>query len=241
MTAMTNSTNQVPVRKLVCVVVALLLVGFALPYLVQLYFRPVFIRAPLSPLSINLIRWFPAALLLAYVLELLVVTWVCGWLPIQTGRSSTKKTDARPQWLAGLKGVGAALLISLATIPWLPRIPIARVFPSAFVSCPFCPKTLLIFLVILLAIPIASEIVFRRIILEALSEHIGVVGAVIVSSFVFALVWPVFGTLFGLVLGIIISMLYIRTRSLLACISADIIATMSAGAYLIWHALTVVR
>jgi hypothetical protein len=44
MTAMTNSTNQVPVRKLVCVVVALLLVGFALPYLVQLYFRPVLNR-----------------------------------------------------------------------------------------------------------------------------------------------------------------------------------------------------
>jgi membrane protease YdiL (CAAX protease family) len=238
---MLDDGKNTSVRKLIFLLTALFVVGYMLPYFVQLALRPAIFQAPSSPLAVAFFRWFYPAILISYLLQMAVVIWLCKWPQLHRRTAETAENHDWGALKAGLIGTGIGLLIFLATISVQVKAARGRFFVSTVMSCPYCLSTLLFVLVVCLAIPIASELVFRGIILESFLERIGVIGAVLVSSFAFALLWPVFGMLVGSVLGIVVSILYVRTRSVVACIFADIVVTGLVSAHLICHALGIVR
>lgn len=86
------------------------------------------------------------------------------------------------------------------------------------------------FLLIVLAVPISSEAVFRGIIFKSLVQYMSVPAAVIISSALFAYMWPVLNVQTALVIAITTSLLYYYTRSLLAPIIADAVVCLCTSA-----------
>jgi membrane protease YdiL (CAAX protease family) len=91
--------------------------------------------------------------------------------------------------------------------------------------------------VLTFALPVASEMFFRGVFLAQLLDSMPVVPALLLSIIVFAWTWPLFNSVPGLALGLVSSILFYRTRSVLACVVANATATVAIGTYLTYHAL----
>lgn len=86
-----------------------------------------------------------------------------------------------------------------------------------------------IFLLIV-ALPLSSELVFRGLLLPELSKYLGAAAAVAVTTLLFALWWPVLGWEASVIVGIVTSSLYLRTRNIIAPTIANSLATILIGA-----------
>ena len=79
-----------------------------------------------------------------------------------------------------------------------------------------------------LLIPVAAEIFFHGILLRQLLESISVVSSLIVSTLLFTLSWLAFNLIAAAALGLAAGVVFYRTRSVLACVVANVSFTVSA-------------
>ena len=84
-------------------------------------------------------------------------------------------------------------------------------------------------LLLALALPIASEIVFRGIVLRSLAQFVSMPAAVVASALLFTLWWPVLGWSGSATLGVVSAILYVRTRSLIAPIIANSVLSVGSA------------
>lgn len=88
----------------------------------------------------------------------------------------------------------------------------------------------LMLLLLGLALPIASEVVFRGIVLRSLAHFVSMPAAVVASTLLFTLWWPVLSWSGAAVLGVVSAILYVRTRTLTASVVANSVLSLgSAG------------
>ncbi|MGH9533525.1 MAG: lysostaphin resistance A-like protein [Terriglobales bacterium] len=95
------------------------------------------------------------------------------------------------------------------------------------------PLALATILLLAAALPLASEVVFRGIILRTLRGCAGAPAAVVASTVLFAVWWPVLGWYGSAVLGLVSAVLYIRTRGILASVVANSICTVGSAAIVV--------
>jgi membrane protease YdiL (CAAX protease family) len=81
-------------------------------------------------------------------------------------------------------------------------------------------------LLLVFMLPVTAEIFFRGIFLSQLLENISVVSAIVVSTLLFLLSWPAFNLIAAAALGLAAGILFYRTRSMLACVVANVSFTV---------------
>ena len=110
-------------------------------------------------------------------------------------------------------------------------------FVAGAVSTITSAKGLPLILLLIIALPVAMEAIFRGITFRTLAICANVPSAVIASSLLFAHVWPAFGWPIGVILGVVSALLYRRTNSLVPSVLANAVLTLSGGAFLLYRAL----
>jgi membrane protease YdiL (CAAX protease family) len=93
----------------------------------------------------------------------------------------------------------------------------------------------LVFFVIVLAV--SSEVVYRGVVFRTLTDYANTPAAVLGSCMLFAIICPVLSFPSAIILGVASAILYYRTRSLLASITANAIFTVGGGALSLYHGL----
>lgn len=93
--------------------------------------------------------------------------------------------------------------------------------------------SILMLLLLVVALPIVSEMVFRGVVLRTLAEYVSVPAAIVASSLLFAYWWPVLDWYEAIVLGFVSAILYYRTRSLTASIIANAVLTTASGVLIV--------
>ena len=176
-----------------------------------------------------------------------IVLW--GWWQISRHRISLGRLVGRiPRgfpWHSIVGLVGLQILFSLATY-FLIFIPISYVLPEyvrellqapfflteAETSSPILYNGWLIFVIVIVA-PVVEELLFRGIILSRWANKWGAKRAIIFSSLLFG-VLHVEGTLGMIVFGVVMSLLYLRTRTLLVPMAFHMLNNAIAVALSIW-------
>jgi membrane protease YdiL (CAAX protease family) len=95
--------------------------------------------------------------------------------------------------------------------------------------------SLLTLLMLVVLIPISTEIVFRGIFLKVLLEHASGAASILGSSLLFAVFWSG-GLEFGVILGFISGILFYRTRHLIASMTAHVMFRCLCLLFLLNHA-----
>lgn len=96
--------------------------------------------------------------------------------------------------------------------------------------------SILMVLLLGVALPIASEVVFRGIVLRSFAYFVSVPAAVVASTLLFALWWPVMNWYGSVVLGVISAILYVRTRTLTASVVANSVVSLGSAALILMFA-----
>lgn len=93
----------------------------------------------------------------------------------------------------------------------------------------------LMLLILVLVLPLLSEVFFRGILLKQLMESVSTILAVILSVILFMFWWPVGGFVSAGVFGLAAGLLFYWTRSILACVAANFLFTIGLMALQIWR------
>lgn len=182
---------------------------------------------------------YPATLL-AYLLAMAVIGIVCwraGLLGVRgTERGARKRSGVGKQILFGIVG---GLLCCAVAVPFMLAIGglatglLVNTFADAYGAS---LVSVLMILLLAIALPIASEVVFRGIVLRVLLAHVSRPAAVVASTMMFVLWWPVMGWYGSAALGIVSGIIYLRTRSLTSAIIAN--GVLTAGSAITVLAIT---
>ena len=87
------------------------------------------------------------------------------------------------------------------------------------------------------ALAVSSEIVFRGIVLRTVARYGSVPAAALASCLLFASIFPVLGFVPAIILGVTSSILYYKTRTLLAPILANALFTVDGSGIALYHNL----
>lgn len=113
-----------------------------------------------------------------------------------------------------------ALFVSSALVIYVtqrlfPALNLAQEQEIVFTAARGLPELVLAFAALVVIAPLVEEVIFRGLLLPALSRRFGIVAASIVSSFLFAAVhWQLNVGIITFIMGLLLSWLYYRTRSL---------------------------
>jgi membrane protease YdiL (CAAX protease family) len=91
--------------------------------------------------------------------------------------------------------------------------------------------------VTLIALPIASEFFFRRIVFWETLKRTSLVPAVLATVLLYGIVWPLFSPFAAIAFGLVSCILFYRTRSVFACIVANSFFTLFCAGFLLWRLL----
>lgn len=201
------------------------------------------------------LAWFLLKKAQAYPLELLrfsrfwlqganlafVVAMVAATLPYSPKRQlfSWPADDQKP--VAGtqmglLWGVigGASALALASPVFWLGHKQLGPI--TLLVADAMSLVGLLELLLVILALAISSEVVFRGVVFRTLALHASVPAAVVASCFLFVMVCPVFTSYpAAIILGVVAAVLFYRTRNLLASIVANVLFTLGGAAIMLYR------
>jgi membrane protease YdiL (CAAX protease family) len=104
----------------------------------------------------------------------------------------------------------------------------------------FSVSAVVLVVLVVVLLPLASEIFFRGIFFRQLLESMPLAPALILSTALFTWAWPMFNSIAALALGLLSGVLFYRTRSVLACIVANATATIALGVFVTCRALLLV-
>jgi len=125
---------------------------------------------------------------------------------------------------------GAAVV--LAGLPLVLRFDRHSGFVTLLTGEFYTVRSALIVALLLIVLPMLSEIVFREIIFDNLQKQLSTPAAIIASSLLFAYSWPVYDWWIALLLGVGNCILYRISRNSIPGIIANIVVTSSYGAIL---------
>lgn len=165
------------------------------------------------------------------LLEMLIVIWV--YRPVaqlfKNASTPTKQNTTLHDLVAGI-GIGFAGFFLTIPLLWGTRAtPLIGGILSPTHS--IAARGALTILLFGLVLPVATEMVFRGIVQRTLQSYMRPLAAILVSAVLFASLWSVFSFPFALVLGLASGSLYRWRGSLLACMVANAVMTISAGSY----------
>ena len=170
--------------------------------------------------------------------ETLAVFIVCEVLAA-FGRQDTRiRTKGRWPVRHAFYGAVAGIVLAGVTIPILLRETVGLTPASLLVDDFYSFRALALALLVFLAIPITSEYAFRGVIFGDLKQCTGFWAAAIGSSVLFGYLWPIYGFFLGFLLGMVTAFLYDRTNSLLSCISANVVFTITSVCFVAWRHLS---
>ena len=172
---------------------------------------------------------------------LLLMLGILGWYRLNgVGWSSYYQLgpDVKGTLLARIAlGTGVGLILFVLSFPLLLTYNPGLDPAYSVVGNPYSVRTLVLAILLILAVPLSTEVVFRGIIFKTLLKHTTPAAAVIASSVLFAFVWPLFGVVVAFMLGLSNALLYYRSRSLLPPIFANAVLSTSLSIALIWQKL----
>jgi len=87
------------------------------------------------------------------------------------------------------------------------------------------------------ALAVSSEIVFRGIVFRTCARYASVPAAILASCLLFALIFPALGFIAAIILSVTSSILYYKTRNLLASILANALFTVGGNGITLYHRL----
>jgi len=99
------------------------------------------------------------------------------------------------------------------------------------------PLGVLNLLFFIFALAVSSEIVFRGIVFRTCACYASVPAAALASCLLFAYIFPVVGFLTAIILSVTSSILYYKTRNLLASILANALFTVGGNGITLYHRL----
>lgn len=165
---------------------------------------------------------------LLLVLEMIIAAAVFG-IPQQRMQFEALKRLLVPTSLKSvLWGAASGVAVGVAILPLMLIFDQHVQFPRLLLDDPMSSQTLLLICLLGLLIPIATEIVFRGIVLDVLMRRTNAAVAIVVSSLLFALVWVPLDAGAGFLLGLACALLYRRFNSLVPSISCSSVATLFA-------------
>jgi membrane protease YdiL (CAAX protease family) len=168
-------------------------------------------------------------IMVAVILAYRPVGQIFTWSP-----SARKSADTRATNIG--YGIAGGLACFAVTVPimWLRGGARAGFVSSTIVGIYGVSEVGALMLVLLaVALPIASEMVFRGVVLRTLSEYVSIPAAIVASAVLFAYCWPVLDWYESIIPGMICGLLYHRTRTLTASIIANAILSAGSGVLLI--------
>jgi len=131
-------------------------------------------------------------------------------------------------------GVGSGAAISFFALLFSSNEADSRLEALAVFHSVSWPGALTILLV-LVALPILGELVFRGIVFRTLVEHSKVPAAVIASALLFAYFWPIFIPVVRFAFGAVSALTFYRTKSLVPSIIANVVLSLSGCALVLYH------
>ena len=99
------------------------------------------------------------------------------------------------------------------------------------------PLGVLNLLFFIFALAVSSEIVFRGIVFRTCARYATVPAAALASCLLFAYIFPVVGFIAAIILSVTSSILYHKTRNLLASILANALFTVGGNGITLYHHL----
>lgn len=130
---------------------------------------------------------------------------------------------------------GAAVV--LAALPLLLRFERHSGFVTLLTGEFYTVRSASIVALLLIVLPILSEIVFRGIIFDNLLKQLSTPAAIMASSLLFAYSWPVYDWWIALLLGVGNCILWRQSKSILPGVIASTVVTSSYGAILMVRVL----
>jgi len=192
------------------------------------------------------VSWTAASIQLFYpmftlyvLLLMLFVIWFYSRHILYLRRIASDSPKPRRVFRNASLGLIAGVLLALFMIPIVSHVPSSRLFVSALLSCSFCLQTAFLAFMLVIALPVATEVVFRLIVQETLMRSLRPVEVVLINAFLLGLLWPVLGFWVGFGLGVTTSILYYCKRSLIMCIFVNATMTACLGLYLVIMTLRV--
>ncbi len=174
------------------------------------------------------VRYSDAAAGFFMVLQMIIVVIVFGIaepsLRIEKLKRLLRIDSVKPLLWGALVGLVVCFISSPLFLLFDKHIQFVRLL----LDNPFSFQTILIVFLLMLLVPITTEVVFRGIIFDVLARRTNAPVALIVSSLLFAYVWVLFNAGFALLIGIACALLYRRFNSLVPGIACSGIATVFA-------------
>jgi membrane protease YdiL (CAAX protease family) len=186
-----------------------------------------------------LIQWaFPVAMTFI-ALELIVVLYV--YRPL---RDIFKVTSGgRPERSNGTNvviGVASGACAFIVSVPILLITNSDQSTLREISSCPICLGVILQLSLLLIVLPVLSELVFRGVVFKTLEAQSSLWPAAIASSLLFACVWPVLNSAVAIVLGVASALVFHKTRAIISCIFTNASLTVLAETFLMLRRMHVV-
>jgi len=183
-----------------------------------------------------LIRWaFPVAMTFI-ALELVVVLYF--YRPL---RDILKlSSEERPEKWNGRKiviGIAGGACAFIVSVPLLLISKSNQSIVREMLSCPICLGAILQLGLLLIVLPVLSELVFRGVVFNTIERVSSVWPATIGSSLLFACVWPVLNPSVAIVLGIASALVFYKTRVVMSCMLTNATLTILAEAFLLLRGL----
>jgi len=153
-------------------------------------------------------------------------------------RWDSEPISASASWMKsislGLLGGAAALIIASPTFwfSWGHR----RLEPiQLLIADALSPLRVLNLLFFVFALAVSSEIVFRGIVFRTFARYARIPAAALASCLLFAFFFPVLGFAAAAILSVTSSILYYKTKNLLAPIFANALFTAGGGGIAVYH------
>lgn len=142
--------------------------------------------------------------------------------------------------LLGLLGGGVALILASPTF-WFLWDDGRTESIQLLIADALSPLAVLNLLFVVISLAVTSEIVFRGIVLRTLARYASIPAAALVSCLVFASVFPALNFGAATILGATSSILYYKTKNLLAPIFANALFTVGGSGIALYHHLMAVQ
>jgi membrane protease YdiL (CAAX protease family) len=169
---------------------------------------------------------------LLILVEMVVVLWAYRPMTLVLANRSATSFPSKALALNLLTGVLAGFAGLVCSLPLLRSMKteffVATIVPK---SHSIGPQVILVLFLFGICLPVAAEMVFRGVAQRVLERHLTPFSAILLGAVLFASFWPFFGFPVALVLGLVSATLFWWRGSVLSCIVANSIMTISATAY----------
>lgn len=225
-----SEVRQTELSKLAICLVLMFLAYWLFSGLMNVYLSRVYLR---SHPGLRAGDFVYAGAAFFILLEMVVVLWVHR--PVSSALRNRSPIPGGTNALIPNLSAG----VTCGLVGLLCSIPLLRSVKTEFFVSTLIPQSHPISSVIWngflfgIALPITAEMAFRGVAQRVLERHMSPLATILVAAMLFTGFWPFFGFPFAFILGLVSGILYWWRGSVLACIVANVVMTISAAAYVV--------